>query len=229
MTRRTAAALVGVLLAGLVACQRPADLMLVPQTEPLPVRSAQNPPPPVARGTLSLTPDVVRIGRREPWALSATLTDTAGTPVRDGTLVTLTGRGPGGAELVAARVTVNGEARWTLLPDTAGAWTLDVHAGMWHAQTRGVARSALLGGVPPLLWAGDRLRIGPLTWDDGALPDDGTPVEIAALDARGGGLWSTRGFTVQGRVDMDTPPLRGARTLRLAVAGAVVTLPWTQP
>lgn len=186
-------------------------------------------PAPPSSGTLTVTPATVRIGRREPWTVRAALLDASGAPVPDGTLVTLTGRGPGGADVVAGRVTVNGEATWTLMPDQPGAWTLDARSGRWHAQGRASARSALLGGVPPLLWAGESLKVGPLTWDDGALPDDGTPVEVQALDAAGGTVWSARAFTVLGRVELDVPQVRAARTLRLVVAGAAVSLPWARP
>ncbi|GHF46463.1 hypothetical protein HNQ07_002405 [Deinococcus metalli] len=182
-----------------------------------------------ARGTVTVMPATVRIGQREPWVVRAAVLDASGAPVPDGTLVTLTGRGPAGAEVVAERVTVNGEAQWALTPDQPGTWTLNVRAGPWHAALRASARSALLGGTPPALWGGDTLKVGPLTWDDGALPDDGTPVEVTALDARGRSVWATQGFTVLGRVEVDIPRLSSARTLQLAVAGTTATLPWEQP
>lgn len=203
---------------------RPAPVLAAPRRTP-PGLS----PSPVAGGTLRLDPAEIHIGRREPWVLRADLQDAAGQPVPDGTLVTLLGRGPQGETLEAGRITVNGEATWLLQPEHAGSWTLRVSSGAWTGALSARARSALLRGVPGLLWTGGTLTLGPLVWTDGALPDDGTPVDVRALDASGGALWSAQARTVLGRVTLEVPEVPGAHSLRVQVAGSELSLPWSQP
>ena len=61
---------------------------------------------------------------------------------------------------------------------------------------------------------------------DGALPDDGTPVRLRALTRSGRVVWSADVAVAGGQVQVDTPRVRDAVTLRVELAGSEVSLPW---
>lgn len=178
------------------------------------------------RGTLRVAPAVVRLGERDTWTVTAELRGAGGALVPDGTPVTLRGDGPGPEELTATRLTVNGVARWILTPTTAGPVRLRATAAGWQATVTARADRGLLGGQPQALLTGRTLSLGPLRWQDGALPDDGTPVRLRALNRAGRVLWTADVTVAAGQVQVDVPRVPGAVTVQVELAGSELRVPW---
>lgn len=177
-------------------------------------------------GALTVTPGAIHLGEREVWTVTADLRRAGGRLPPDGTLVTLTGRGASGEQVQATRLTAGGVARWQLTPRTAGAFTFTATSGAWTARASGTALSGLLGGRPQAIFTGQQVLLGPLRWTDGALPDDGTPVDLRALDRAGRTVWQATVPVAGGQVQADVPRVPGAVTLRAEVAGRAVRFPW---
>lgn len=180
---------------------------------------------PVTGGTLRVTPDLIRLGEREVWTVTADLRRAGSRPPPDGTPVTLTGAG-GGERFSAIRLTVSGVVRWQLTPTTAGRFTFTAASGTWTARATASARSGLLGGRPRAVFTGRQLTLGPLRWADGALPDDGTPVRLRAVSRAGHTVWSAVVPVAAGQVQADVPRVPDAVTLRAELAGSEVSFSW---
>ncbi|GGM37801.1 hypothetical protein GCM10008956_12690 [Deinococcus arenae] len=177
-------------------------------------------------GTLRVTPGRLSLGEREVWTVTADVRAGDRRAVPDGTPVELRAAGPLGETAVATRLTVNGVARWSLTPATAGRFTFTAASGAWVARGGAQAVSGLLGQRPRAVFTSRGLTLGPLRWQDGALPDDGTPVRLRALTRSGRVVWSADVAVAGGQVQVDTPRVRDAVTLRVELAGSEVSLPW---
>lgn len=180
---------------------------------------------PTPRGTLRVTPGTLRLGQREVWTVTADLRGLDGRPAPDGTPVTLIASS-GAERLRAVRLTVNGVARWQLTPSASGPFSFTAQSGGWQARAAAVARTGLLGGQPRAVFTGRILTLGPLRWQDGALPDDGTPVRLRALTRAGTVVWSADVTVAAGQVRAEVPQVRGAVTLSAELAGSEVRFTW---
>ncbi len=200
---------------------------LTPTPTPSTPPSAPTPLPPIpaARGTLRVTPVTLRLGQREVWTVTADLRGPDGRVAPDGTPVTLSAAS-GAERLSAVRLTVNGVARWQLTPGAPGPFTFTARSGDWQGRATAVAATGVLGGRPRAVFTGQVLTLGPLRWQDGALPDDGTPVRLRALTRAGTVVWSADVTVAAGQVRAKVPRVRGAVTLSAELAGSEVRFAW---
>lgn len=194
-------------------------------TTPSMTQNRAEPDVSAARGTLRVTPGTLRLGQREVWTVTADLRGPDGRVAPDGTPVTLSAAS-GAERLSAVRLTVNGVARWQLTPGAPGPFTFTARSGNWQGRAAAVAATGVLGGRPRAVFTGQVLTLGPLRWQDGALPDDGTPVRLRALTRAGTVVWSADVTVAAGQVRAKVPRVRGAVTLSAELAGSEVRFAW---